>query len=226
MFLGCLDGPHKSDRIGDMRGGHAVHARAFDPDRSEAEDHLRVIRSLMEKATIYRALSAPAALIGGLLSVGGALLVPWLERRGSAQVSETFSIVWAVIFIITAAASLVLIQRDAARRGEPFLSHGARSAFRAMIPPIGLAACFTLASFIRGDMTACAPWWSASATTPAWSCKQLLDASGCKLADAHLLQLLPAMCRPYFAHYTAHASTPFRKSIRAEARRGGSGSEL
>src|SRR4051794_9385468 len=27
------------------------------------------------------------------------------------------------------------------------------------------------------------------------------------------------MCRPYFAACTAHASTPFRKSIRAEAQR-------
>ncbi len=38
---------------------------------SEAEEHLRVIRSLMERGTIYRAISAPVALAGGLCSIGG-----------------------------------------------------------------------------------------------------------------------------------------------------------
>ena len=43
-------------------------------ERTRAEEHLRVIRSLMERATIYRAISAPTALVGGLL--GGR------DRRG------------------------------------------------------------------------------------------------------------------------------------------------
>ena len=38
---------------------------------AEAREQLRVIRSLMERATIYRSISAPTALIGGLLSLGG-----------------------------------------------------------------------------------------------------------------------------------------------------------
>ena len=79
-------------------------------DRTEAEDHLRVIRSLMEKATIYRALSAPAALIGGLLSVGASVLVPCLERTGigTEAVLQAFYMVWSAVFIVTAIASLVL----------------------------------------------------------------------------------------------------------------------
>jgi len=77
-------------------------------DRTEAEDHLRVIRSLMEKATIYRALSAPAALIGGLLSVGASVLVPCLERTGigTEAVLQAFYMVWSAVFIVTAIASL------------------------------------------------------------------------------------------------------------------------
>ena len=35
--------------------------------RAKAEHDLRVIRSLMERATVYRAISAPTALLGGLL---------------------------------------------------------------------------------------------------------------------------------------------------------------
>jgi len=40
---------------------------------TEAEEHLRVIRSLMEKATIYRAVSAPTALAGAIARLSGAL---------------------------------------------------------------------------------------------------------------------------------------------------------
>ena len=62
------------------------------PTRSEAEEHLRVIRSLMEKATIYRAISAPTALLGGVLSnrrsnfigalggIGSSLLIPPITK--------------------------------------------------------------------------------------------------------------------------------------------------
>jgi hypothetical protein len=35
-------------------------------ERSAAEEHLRVIRSLMERTTIDRAISAPTALVGWL----------------------------------------------------------------------------------------------------------------------------------------------------------------
>ena len=37
-------------------------------DRAAAEENLRVIRNLMERATVYRAISAPSALVAGLLS--------------------------------------------------------------------------------------------------------------------------------------------------------------
>ena len=38
-----------------------------DPDK--ALEHLKVIRGLMEKATVYRAVSVPTAIIGGLLAL-------------------------------------------------------------------------------------------------------------------------------------------------------------
>jgi len=44
-------------------------------ERSKAEQDLRVIRSLMERATVYRAISAPAALVAGFLSVFAAAAI-------------------------------------------------------------------------------------------------------------------------------------------------------
>ena len=72
--------------------------------RSEAEEHLRIIRSLMEKATIYRALSAPAALVGGLASLAGAGFILAFEHHdgGTAIPSATFMEIWTVVFTVTA----------------------------------------------------------------------------------------------------------------------------
>ena len=47
----------------------------MDQERSKAEEDLRVIRSLMERATVYRAISAPAALVAGFLSIFAAAAI-------------------------------------------------------------------------------------------------------------------------------------------------------
>jgi hypothetical protein len=129
--------------------------------RSEAEDHLRVIRSLMEKATIYRALSAPAALVGGVLSLAASAFLMWQEQHnGPNEITSTyFGSVWAIVFCITATVSLLLIWRDARRRGEPFVSIGFRSAIKAMLPSMLFAGLITLAHAVRNTIHYSVPWW-------------------------------------------------------------------
>ncbi len=130
--------------------------------RSEAEEHLRVIRTLMERSTIYRALSAPAALVGGLLSLSASAAIFFWERAGETPISSlAFTGIWSVVFVATAATSLILIKRDADRRGEPFLSHGARSALRAMLPAMLVAGILTAASIPEGMVPRVVPWWMA-----------------------------------------------------------------
>ena len=48
------------------------------PDHTEAEEHLRVIRTLMERATVYRAISAPTAFFGGSIAIA---LTAFIELR-------------------------------------------------------------------------------------------------------------------------------------------------
>ncbi len=102
------------------------------PTSLEAEEHLRVIRSLMEKATIYRAISAPAALLGGTTSVAMAGLA-WLF---AGRLDLPFAVTWLIVLAITSAANLWLLRRDAHRRGEVFVSPGMRLALRAMMPAL------------------------------------------------------------------------------------------
>jgi hypothetical protein len=127
--------------------------------RAEAEENLRVIRSLMEKATVYRAISAPGALLGGL----GAILVAVCGALGShadgtfKSPTVHFLFPWLGLLLVVTVLNLVLLARAAARRGEAFVSPGMRLAVRAMLPglmggglvtvPFGISVPDMLAAF-------------------------------------------------------------------------------
>ncbi len=113
--------------------------------QSEAEENLRVIRSLMEKATIYRAISAPGALIGGVISgiLTSLALVPSL---GVGKLA--FPVLWLTALTVTSLANFELLRRDAARRSERFVSPGMRLALRAMAPALVAGGISTA---VRGD---------------------------------------------------------------------------
>jgi len=104
------------------------------PTSSEAEENLRVIRSLMEKATIYRAVSAPTALAAGI----AALLVAAPPIRAIFDhwgVDSSFHLRWLAALLLTLLVNAGLILREARRRGDPLISPGMRAAFRALLPP-------------------------------------------------------------------------------------------
>jgi hypothetical protein len=104
-----------------------------------ALENLRIIRSLMEKAHIYRAVSAPAALTGGLLAL---LASVWPVQHALAHQNEVlmgepiFLAVWLLILGIASVLNVVLLAKEAARRSQPFVSEGMRMALRAFMPPM------------------------------------------------------------------------------------------
>jgi hypothetical protein len=104
----------------------------------EAYENLRIIRSLMERASIYRALSAPAALFGGVLAVATSA---WGYRHSlgdvqSATAPREFLTVWLIILVLSGSLNLFLLFQDSQRRGQSFLSDGLRIAMRALAPPL------------------------------------------------------------------------------------------
>ncbi len=135
--------------------------------RSEAEEHLRVIRSLMERATIYRAISAPAALIAGLLACvagfGFAGEVNSLRSDPASLVAAdeyytrdfTFQLKWLAVLAAASAVNFWFLARDARRRGDPFVSPAMRMALKAMLPPLLCGAVF---AWIRPG-SAVVPFW-------------------------------------------------------------------
>ncbi|HEY3897798.1 MAG TPA: hypothetical protein VGM54_04245 [Chthoniobacter sp.] len=121
------------------------------PSSTEAEENLRVIRSLMEKATIYRAVSAPTALAGGVAALVVStlwmqnLFLKWLESFKWLEPSvDSFRIRWFLALIFTLAVNSLLILREARRRGDPLISPGMRAAMVALLPPMLCGAVFFL----------------------------------------------------------------------------------
>lgn len=121
--------------------------------QAEAEENLRVIRSLMEKATVYRAISAPGAFFGGLAaSVAAVVGITHLESH------DDFGFVraWVAVAMVTAGVNFFLLWRDATRRGDSFVSPGMRLAVRAMLPAILVG---VLCTFVVGPCVQLASLW-------------------------------------------------------------------
>jgi hypothetical protein len=101
--------------------------------RQEAEEHLRIIRSLMEKATIYRAISAPTALIAGLIATATAMTLNFTTIGGPNR-SMAFFGAWFTALMLTGFANAIFIRQDAKRRGDSFISPGMKMALIALMP--------------------------------------------------------------------------------------------
>ncbi len=113
---------------------------------NEAEENLRVIRSLMEKATIYRAISAPTALVGGLAASSVGLALAWTADAHKERTLIFFG-AWMLVLAITAAGNAFFIRRDARRRGEQFISPGMKMALWPLLPSHLTAAVVTTVAF-------------------------------------------------------------------------------
>lgn len=117
-------------------------------NRTDAEENLRVIRSLMERATIYRAISVPTALVGGLVSVIVGMSLNWIvPSRWEAPLATpelVYFLAWLGVLAVTGAANAWFIWRDARRRQEPFISPQMKKALWALFPPLFCGAFATL----------------------------------------------------------------------------------
>src|SRR4051812_30903729 len=122
-------------------------------ERSRAEEHLRVIRSLMERVTVYRAISAPTALVGGLAALAvAALMLRRIGMFGGADrdvplTSRDFIVWWIIALLVTGAANTYFLWREATRDQRPFFSSGLRLALRSLLPAVVLAAAVTFVAW-------------------------------------------------------------------------------
>jgi hypothetical protein len=121
-------------------------------ERSRAEEHLRIIRSLMERATIYRTISAPTALVGGLLAITTAAVIWWEDTSRPVPLDgRLFAEIWLAILAVVLAVNAFFVRREAHKGGRPFLSSGARLAVRAIAPCLIIPAATTIWFFKNAE---------------------------------------------------------------------------
>jgi len=99
-------------------------------ERSKAEEDLRVIRSLMERATVYRAISAPAALVAGLLSIFAAGAIYRRPVHG-----RVFADVWLIVLALAVVDECIFyLARSQGPMAARLFSSGMKLALRAIAP--------------------------------------------------------------------------------------------
>jgi hypothetical protein len=116
--------------------------------RDAAEENLRVIRQLMERATVYRAVAAPSALVAGILSLLAAGAVYFNNEvkplLGRTVRPREFAYLWIGVLLLATIANAFFLWREAKRDGRPFVSPGMKLALRAIAPNLLIPAAFTV----------------------------------------------------------------------------------
>jgi len=109
--------------------------------REEAAEQLRVIRSVMERATVFRALSGETALIGG----AAALAAAWLSEGRDRWAWAAW---WLGGLAVVLAFNVFQIFRVQSSTGRPFWSQGLKVALRGIMPSL-IAGGFIGLLFVR-----------------------------------------------------------------------------
>jgi uncharacterized membrane protein YfcA len=97
-----------------------------------AEENLQVIRTLMERAGLYRRALAPVMVMVGMLGVLGALVGEALVLESPAS----FVRWWFLVAFTSIAFSLLIVRRQALRSDEGFWTPPTRKVCTAMTPPL------------------------------------------------------------------------------------------
>lgn len=112
--------------------------------REEAAEQLRVIRTMMERATIFRALSGETAMIGGAVALAAA----WASEGGHGWGWAGW---WLGGLALVICFNVFQILRMRTVHHRPFWSSGLRLALRGALPSL-LAGGFIGLLFIRGGI--------------------------------------------------------------------------
>lgn len=97
---------------------------------NEAAQHLEVIRTLMERSSVYRLALAPPMVLAGNMGTLGALIA----LRMKIESGPKFALFWMGVCLVTVIGSLLLIRRQAVRAGEEVWSTPARRVAFSALP--------------------------------------------------------------------------------------------
>lgn len=101
-------------------------------DHDWAADHLQVIRTLMERAALYRRALAPIMLMAGGMGIAAAAAGYALRF----DTPRSFTTYWMAVSLVTLLFAFLLVRRQALKADEPFWSPPTRRVTQALVPPL------------------------------------------------------------------------------------------
>jgi hypothetical protein len=109
-------------------------------DPKWAAEHLQVIRTLMERAGVYRRALAPIMIFNGCIGV----LAGFVGWSFNIHTAQSFIGFWAGTAVLGLSGSFLLVRRQALRESEPFWSPPTRRVAQGLLPPffVGTVAGF------------------------------------------------------------------------------------
>jgi hypothetical protein len=118
-------------------------------DARDASDNLQVIRTLMERAALYRRALAPIMLttgaLGTIASAVGVLL--------KLNTARNFVLLWLATAVVAVATAFLLARRQALKEREPFWSPPTRRVAEALLPAL-FSGMFLGLLFLQADVPA------------------------------------------------------------------------
>ena len=127
-------------------------------DSEKALNQLNLIREMMEKATVYRALSAPAAIFGGFLAVLLGLYFLLQDKNGEFVDGAHYFWTWVVALIIADSFNAFLLFKRAKREGTKFISSGVKLTIL-RTAPAAIAGAIISFEAAKNDIELCTLVW-------------------------------------------------------------------
>ena len=127
-------------------------------DSEKALNQLNLIRKMMEKATVYRALSAPAAIFGGLVAVLLGLYFLLQDKNGEFVDGAHYFWTWVVALIIADSFNAFLLFKRAKREGTKFISSGVKLTIL-RTTPAAIAGAIISFEAAKNDIELCTLVW-------------------------------------------------------------------
>lgn len=105
-----------------------------------AEENLQVIRTIMERAALYRRTLAPLMLATGLIGIVAA----GIGLMMTGQTATSFLFLWLVTAVVAALVSLLIVRKQAITAKESFSTPASRRVIGALYAPLCAGAMLSI----------------------------------------------------------------------------------
>ena len=132
-----------------------------------ASGNLQVIRTLMERAALYRRALAPVMLVVGLIGSTAFLLAHFVPKFNA---NHTFAALWLATAMVSLSITYVLVRRQALKEHEDFWSPPARRVSQALLPGFVAGAMAGVVVALAGRQLPSVCWLLAIAWLLSYGC--------------------------------------------------------